>query len=804
MAKPSLISVFFAAPVLDTEERTFQAIRFFRALWAIVSVVSFFLCLLIFAQPETAVRRLVTVFILFVMGMALLLVNRAGRTRLASWVLLLGLTALLTQRTYTSGGIGASATALYAVLVMLAGLLLGESGGAAIAALSIVINYWLMRETVAGKLPPTELHYTPLTMLLYIVMAVCWTVTIQQLVSWSLRWTLKRVADEADERKRAQLRLRLALDAGSIGVWDWNLSTALITADERTFRLHGLPHADGAQIPIERWMETVHPDDRERVRTSITRVGQDRSELKCVFRVIQPDDAVKYLECAGIGETDGRGNLIRVVGTHRDITDQKDAEREKAILLYNLTERLKELRLLHQAARLFQQRKPSLEALMHELADLMPPAWQFPECCQARIVFGDIDARTSGWTDSEWRQEVQFSTSYGKGSIEVIYTEAKPDFAEGPFLKEERALLESLAEYLVSHIELHNYQRGLESLVDIRTAELQAAKEAAESASRAKSEFFTNLSHEIRTPMNSILGYAQILSADEALGRETRRKLDAIRSSGDHLLCLINDILEMSRIEAGRTTLIETQFNLVSLLDQVHSMFAGQAQTRGLSFEIVKTPDLAGNLVGDPGKIRQVLINIVGNAIKFTEKGGVTIKAASHPVADSDRLAVTIEVADTGPGMSIEDQERIFTAFGQTRQGERKGGTGLGLVISRNFARMMNGDVSVWSEPGAGCTFAFRFEAVPVAGENQAAIYAPSPVRKPDSIGNSATDLQAVFGALPKEMADRLREAARAGRAVGLMRLADQVAAFSQPAAEAIRRAAGDYRYKDIVRALDR
>jgi signal transduction histidine kinase/DNA-binding response OmpR family regulator len=352
----------------------------------------------------------------------------------------------------------------------------------------------------------------------------------------------------------------------------------------------------------------------------------------------------------------------------------------------------------------------------------LPEAWQYPECCQARISYGDLVAETPGFRSSPWQQSVDFSTSGGSGRIEVVYTERRPDSDEGPFLEEERTVLESLAEMLVGHLELRQHQQGLEELVQTRTAELRAAKDAAETANRAKTAFFANMSHEIRTPMNAILGYAQLLQVAGDLNEAQRRKVDVIRSSGDHLLGLINDILEMSRIEAGRTTLAEQPFDLRVLLDQVRSMFTEQVKARGLDLDFPIDDVLVQGLRGDPGKIRQVLINLVGNATKFTDRGAIGVRASSREIAPG-QFQVTIEVRDTGPGIASADLAQIFSPFSQGESGTRKGGSGLGLVISRNFARLMGGDISVTSAPGQGSAFTFTFQApgVPIEQLQQVA-----------------------------------------------------------------------------------
>jgi len=262
-------------------------------------------------------------------------------------------------------------------------------------------------------------------------------------------------------------------------------------------------------------------------------------------------------------------------------------------------------------------------------------------------------------------------------------------------------------------LELRKHQEGLEALVATRTAELRAAKEAAESASRAKGVFLAHMSHEIRTPMNAILGYAQLLQVDGSLDPAQRRKVAAIHTSGDHLLGLLNDILEMSRIEAGRLTLSVEPFDLLVLLDAVQSMFTELTSQRGLQFQVVTPPDLVRGVQSDAGKIRQVLINLLGNATKFTDRGRIVVRVSSRDVGP-EHCEVSIEVEDTGPGIPEDEQEMIFTAFGQAEAGKQRSGTGLGLTISRSVARLLGGDLTVRSTVGRGSTFTFTFTAIRV------------------------------------------------------------------------------------------
>jgi signal transduction histidine kinase len=292
----------------------------------------------------------------------------------------------------------------------------------------------------------------------------------------------------------------------------------------------------------------------------------------------------------------------------------------------------------------------------------------------------------------------------------VVYLE------ERPFLSEERALLDSFVEMLVAYLELRKHQERLEALVASRTTELRAAKETAESASRAKSSFLANMSHEIRTPLDAILGYAQLLGRDQDLNARQKEKIDIIHSSGSHLLTLINDILEMSKIEAGRTIVAVEPFDLTALLTDVHLMFQELAEKKGLALIFERDPALPQAMSGDAGKVRQVVINLLSNAVKFTQRGHIAVRAASLAAGD-DRHTVAIAVEDTGPGIAPQNLSRIFDAFDQAGAKGRIAGTGLGLAISRTFARLMQGDLVVESTPGKGRVFRFSFEPGVTAGD---------------------------------------------------------------------------------------
>ncbi len=276
-------------------------------------------------------------------------------------------------------------------------------------------------------------------------------------------------------------------------------------------------------------------------------------------------------------------------------------------------------------------------------------------------------------------------------------------------------------------------------------AALKQAVEAAENANRAKSIFLANMSHELRTPLNVILGFTQLLLRGGALNPQQQEQLNTINRSGEHLLTLINDVLEMSKIEAGRITLNENDFDLLGLIDWLYQMFQFKAQSKGLKLVLERQSALPAYIRTDESKLRQVLVNLLGNAVKFTEQGQVVLRVRGEEgnsslvsghssLAEADRTKDTghrtqdnpkskiqnpkspatlyFAVEDTGPGIAPEELEHLFEAFVQTETGRKsQEGTGLGLAISQKFAHLMGGEISVTSVVGEGATFRLSIQA---------------------------------------------------------------------------------------------
>jgi signal transduction histidine kinase/DNA-binding response OmpR family regulator len=270
--------------------------------------------------------------------------------------------------------------------------------------------------------------------------------------------------------------------------------------------------------------------------------------------------------------------------------------------------------------------------------------------------------------------------------------------------------MQSIKNFRESEAELKRHRDKLEEGIKERTAELAEAKESAEAANQAKSSFLANMSHELRTPLSVIMGYSQLMQKEVLSPTEQQEYLDTINRNGEHLLALINEVLEISKIEAGQLTVERATFDLTALFRDLERLFDSSVDAKGLFFEVIGIDDVPRYVTTDEHKLRQVMVNIVGNAVKFTEQGGITVRvAAKDETADAMRLVV--EVQDTGVGIAEDEMDQVFAYLEQTASGRaKKSGTGLGLAISRNYVRKMGGDITVTSKEGKGSTFRFEID----------------------------------------------------------------------------------------------
>ncbi|MFY8119224.1 MAG: ATP-binding protein [Roseateles sp.] len=304
-----------------------------------------------------------------------------------------------------------------------------------------------------------------------------------------------------------------------------------------------------------------------------------------------------------------------------------------------------------------------------------------------------------------WQQE--FRTSYADGSERWLYANAIAQAEDGGAVLW-HGFLTDISSQRRDAMELERYRHHLEELVQARTAELAEASQAAQAASLAKSAFLANMSHEIRTPMNAIIGLTYLVRRDSR-EPEQQERLRKVADAAEHLLLVINNVLDLSKIEAGKLQLERAEFNVGQVLDGIQSMLAQRAADKQLRLEVDLDPELASRpLMGDAQRITEVLLNFAGNAVKFTDQGFVRLGAR----LESERegvLQLRFEVQDSGIGISPEAQARLFQDFEQADSSttRRYGGTGLGLAICRRLAHLMQGEVGVNSSPGQGSRFWF-------------------------------------------------------------------------------------------------
>src|SRR5262245_44730398 len=560
-----------------------------------------------------------------------------------------------------------------------------------------------------------------------------------------------------EELRQANARLDLAVRGSNVSIWEIDMPDS----DYRNGQVHYLNvweqlGYDPAQSSTDHatWRALWHPDDRERLERAVqSYLDGETREFEAEYRVCHRDGSYRWVLSRGVAVRDTAGRPIRFAGSRFDITDRKRAEKELCQAKEAEAER----------ARLAELGRDVGIALSHgdTPGELLQP------CAEAMVRYLDA-AFARIWTLPPGRDVLELQASAGMythldgpharipvGQFKVgmiarerrpLLTNDVPDdprisdpdwaqregmvaFAGYPLVVKDR-LMGVLALFVLKPLSDAVLQT-LGSLAGVialgierkqQEVELRQAKDAAEAANQAKDEFLANVSHELRTPMTAILGMTELV-LDTPLAEDQRQSLQTVKSAADNLLGIINDLLDFSKIEAGKLELDPAGFSLRAVVGDTLRALAVRAHKKGLELVCHVQPEAPDALVGDAGRLRQVLLNLVGNAIKFTEEGEVVVcvkvsrerqrpEFSPPPVADapgSPGIELLFTVRDTGIGIPKDRQEKIFRAFEQedTSTTRKYGGTGLGLTIAARLVALMGGTVTVDSEPGRGSTFAF-------------------------------------------------------------------------------------------------
>ncbi|MES9955264.1 MAG: response regulator [Candidatus Thiodiazotropha sp. 6PLUC2] len=322
------------------------------------------------------------------------------------------------------------------------------------------------------------------------------------------------------------------------------------------------------------------------------------------------------------------------------------------------------------------------------------------------VVIGSLAVAIMGWRVTRRLYAIQTVADAVQGGEREVRVRLEGEDEAAKLGNAFDSMLNTLAQ---RESELQQHRDHLSELVEERTSELITARDAAEAANKAKSVFLANMSHELRTPLNAVLGFSQLMKNAPDVSSEQLKNLDIITHSGEHLLDLINNVLDISKIESGRTVLEESHLDLHQLLLELKSLMYVRAAEKSLDFILQQSADLPRNISVDGAKLRQVLINLIGNAIKYTSRGSVSLNALLVSQESAEQALLRFEVEDSGTGIRPEDQERIFSPFVQL--GDRppaEAGTGLGLAICKQYVDLMKGEINIESELGKGALFHFE------------------------------------------------------------------------------------------------
>ena len=500
-----------------------------------------------------------------------------------------------------------------------------------------------------------------------------------------------------DALRLANARLELAVRGSNIGIWEFDMPGGEIYNSRANFtNIWEQLGLERPEVPpgFETVFDLVHPDDRERLDRAIQDyLSGKTSQFEVEHRVRREDGSYRWMLTRGVAVRDPAGRPIRFIGSCIDITDHRHAQealRESEGRFRGTFENAA-VGIAHKDAdgRFLRVNETYCEIVGYTRAELL--ARTFQDITYAEDLETELEQYLSLMRGElpSYSLEKRYIRKDGSLIWIDVSISLQRDAAGQPA-------------YAIAVLQDISERKRLEE-------ESRQAREAAESANRAKDEFLANVSHEIRTPMNAIIGMTELV-LDTPMNDDQRQCLETVKSAADNLLAIINDLLDFSKIEAGKLELDPTDFALRPMLGDTLRALAMRAHRKGLELVFKLEPDVPDALVGDAGRLRQILFNLVDNAIKFTDHGEVVIRVeVAADLAAEGEIGLRFTVSDTGIGIPPEKQETIFRAFEQedTSTTRRYGGTGLGLTIAARLVALMGGTIAVQSEPGRGSTFTF-------------------------------------------------------------------------------------------------
>ena len=491
--------------------------------------------------------------------------------------------------------------------------------------------------------------------------------------------------------------LSLAESLAGLGYWRYDFAGGSVTWSEAVYRIYGLDRAtydpnSGQSLSF------FHPDDQPAAKAAFERAVAERSGFEFELRVIRADGEVRIVISRAECERDEAGEGIALVGVFQDVTERRRAEaaqRESAERLGRIIERLPA------GAVHVQDGVLSMNAEMEKVTGYRRDEIPSLEAWFA-LLYGD----TSG------KMLARYKDQRANGFPASVHREIRRKNGE-PRMIEFRACADSIGEiWIINDI---TEQAEIER-------ELIAAKERAELGARSKAEFLANMSHELRTPLTAIIGFAGLLGDGGVLAERERHWVSRIEDASKALHSIVNDVLDFSKLEDGAVELENEPFNLRKLVDDTAALLADQAEKKGIRLKVDVQDGLCDHLAGDTGRLRQVLLNLVSNAVKFTNQGGVTVTVGEEAAVAQDAGAeglvrLRFSVRDTGIGIPGPALSQLFQRFVQADGSisRRFGGTGLGLAISRRLVDLMGGEIGVESCLGEGSTFWFRVDLTEAA-----------------------------------------------------------------------------------------